>query len=124
MKLKRAHLSEPYERRLVVADDEVDLADAVHANRLRSHPVGRALGDALLVEALPIDAVGEAHARQWPLGQVGNECVGDARVVVDRLALGRLRLRPHDLVEVGQGESPAVDLDLSALVRHGALLSG
>src|SRR5690606_40198539 len=103
-------------------DHEVDDAGAVHADRLRAHPVGGPAGLALLVEALAVDAVRKAHDGERAPGEVGEDRVRDLGVVRDRLALGGPRLRPEDLVEVREGEGAPLYFDFAPLFARDFLL--
>src|SRR3954451_19474988 len=69
----------------------------------------------LLVEVGAADAVGIALEGQGAPPQVREQRRRDPRVVVDHLALGEPRLGIEDLVEVREGQPPAVDVDLEAL---------
>ena len=77
----------------------------------------------LLVEVLALDAVRVALERQRAAAQVRQQHGGDARVVVDHLALGEADVRVQDLVEVGQRQPPALDLHLDPPGGHLGLLS-
>ena len=119
MKLEIGEVRCPDEGREVVADAEVDRLAAgedpfgPHPSR----PMGRAL---LLVEVLPVYAVGIALQRRRAAAQMGQHVGRDARVVVDHLAFCEARRRVHHLVEVGQAEPVAVDLDLHTRRGHAA----
>ncbi len=65
---------------------------------------------------LGADAVGPALAGEGAIGDVGDQQRGDARVVVDDLALGGARLGIQHLVEVRQAQATAVDAH--RLLRH------
>ena len=126
MQLDRRQLRHPDQRRQVLADAEVDLAGVRPADRDpgRLHPVGPVLGAALLEEGgvAVVDALGEAAQGQRPPGQVGDDRRRDLGVVVDHLALGEAGLRVEDLVEVGELQLTAVDLDGAVGRQLGARL--
>ena len=117
MELERGELRHPDQRRQVVAEAEVDLAAA--AADVRSAPSrtqsGRCVGQFFSKKWLAPRRRREAPQRQRPVAEVGEERVGDPRVVVDDLALGEAGLRVEDLVEVGELEPAAVDLDFAGL---------
>jgi hypothetical protein len=69
--------------------------------------VGRHL---LLVERLAGQPVRHPLHGQRPVAQVGQKQVGDVPVVGQQVALGDAVVRPVDLVQVGQPQLPAVDL--------------
>ncbi len=62
----------------------------------------------MLVERLTIDAVGKALHHQRPLVDDRQDQRRDARVVADQIALGELRPRPEDLLQIGDVERVAV----------------
>ena len=79
-------------------------------------PVARA---ALLEERAALDAVGEPPQGHAPVLQVGDHRRRDPGVVVDDLGLGGARLGIQHLVEVGELQPAALDLDRSGAARRG-----
>ncbi len=117
VELDRRQLRHPDQRRPAVADAEVDLARMRAGFDARGlHPFRPVLGAALLEEGRVevIDPFGEAAQRDRATFEVGDDRRGDLGVVVDHLALGEAGLRVEDLVEVGELQLTAVDLDLTA----------
>ena len=70
--------------------------------------VGRA---PLLEEPFALRAVGRAHERRRPAGEVGQHHRRDPPVVVDDVGLAEAGGGVEELVEVGERELAAVDLD-------------
>jgi hypothetical protein len=105
----------PHERGQVVDHAEVHvravLGRTARDDALGPYPVRPVLGTFLLVEELAFDAVRVALHRQRPALEVRQHERRHARVVVDHLALGEARLGIEDLVEVGELELLALDLD-------------
>ena len=116
MELERGELGHPDQGRALVAQAVVDVAlvaPAPHRGGLDPvRPVRRA---ALLEEGACLDAVRIALQGQRPVAEVGEDRVGDPRVVVDHLALGEAALGPQHLVEVGQLEPVPVYVYFAAL---------
>ena len=92
------------------------VAGEVHAHR--AHPVRRALGQALLVDLLAVDAGGEAVHHAGPVAQRPDDAVGDGEVVVGEIEFRFSARREVHPVGVRQAHGPAVDLDLRGL-GHG-----
>src|SRR5581483_8535284 len=115
MELERGELGEPDQRGPVVAEAEVDVPGLPHADARGPDPGRRVGGAALLEEALRLHAVGEPDQRDRPALEVGEDHVGDARVVVDRGALGEPGRGPEHLVQVGELEAAAVYRDFAPL---------
>ena len=65
-----------------------------------------------------LDPVGVALERQRPVAQVRQHVRRDARVVVDHLALGEADCGIQDLVEVGERQAAAADVDVDAVARR------
>ena len=107
VELEIGEVGQPDQRRQVVADAVVDLVDT-----LLAHPLRRVRGAVLLIEVAGVDAVRIALERQRAVAQVRKQDRRDTRVVVDHLALGEPRNRVEHLAEVGEGQRPALDLDL------------
>ncbi len=73
----------------------------------------------LLEEAGPVRTVRRPHQRRRPAGQMGEDRGANPAVVVDDLGFAETGGGVQDLVEVGDRELTAVDLDLLPL-RHPA----
>ena len=87
--------------------------DAIVGAGVEGHgvqPVGSMARAALLEEALALDAVGQAHHREWAAVQVGEQHRGDPGVVVDDLAFGEARGGVQHLLQVRESEPAAADL--------------
>ena len=110
VQLERGEVGEPHERREVF-DDAAALA-AVGLERLgRVHPAGWWRRAALLEEPLAGGAVGRPHERGRPPGEVGEHHRRDLPVVVDHVGFAESRRGVQQLVEVGERELAALDLD-------------
>jgi hypothetical protein len=120
VQLEVGEVGEPDERRQVVGEHEVDRAPVrADRHRGRPHPLRAVAGRVLLVEVLRLDAVRVALERERPPLQMRQHVRRDARVVVDHVALGEPGGGIEDLVEVGEGQRPALDVDLDPFrLRH------
>ena len=116
VQLDGCEVRRPHQGRPLGEQAVVDPATSIAWAARHLDPLGPMLRAALLEEPLGSDAVGEALQRDAPPGEVRQHRVGDARVVVDHLALGEAR-RVQRLVEVGDGEATTVDVDREARGR-------
>ena len=115
LQLEGGGLGQPGESRPVI--DQRVLGDTF-AVRYPSalHPVGRAGVEVLLEERgrrmLPCaDPVHPALARHRPTRRVGDQHVGDLRVIVEHVGFRRAGFGVGDLVEVGEADAAAVHGD-------------
>ena len=113
MELDVGQVRQPDQRRAILRQRVVDIADLAGLDPLGA--VGRRL---LLVEVLLIYAIRIALQRQGPIAQMRDEGGRRARVVGDQIALGEPDLRKEDLVPVGDLQRPAVDGDRQRALRQ------
>ena len=122
VQLQRGQVRDVDEGRQLVDDHEVDLVAVLGRAGARqprgAHPFRKPARHVLLEEERRVDAVRVALAGQRPAVQVGEQERRDAGVVVEHLPLAEARLGVEHLVEVGQHEPAAVDVD-----RHFRLLA-
>ena len=97
----------------VVDHQEVDLAALALAARhgASGHPVRCVRRRVLLVELVAGDAVRHPLHRERPVGEVGEDQVGDVVVVREEVALRVALVRPEDLVEVRQPDAAVAVLE-------------
>ena len=114
VQFQRRHLCHPDEIG-TVGDDGIDDGSLGVPDRVAVEPLRRPRREVLLEERCRI------HAR-WPPftghdapPQMRQHRIGDPRVVVDDLELARPALRIEDLVEVGDADGPAVDVEHSVV---------
>ena len=115
VQLEGGEVGQPDEGGEPVDDDVLDLLGAAGASRRgdldRTHPRGVPRGAFFSKKGCLWTPFGPALAGQRAVGETREEYGGDPRVVVDDLALGEARVREEHLVEVGQLQDVAVDLD-------------
>src|SRR6267154_4804422 len=91
-------------REQIAADDPALFLSPIGFYQLDPDLRRRSLRRLLLVEALPIDSIGESLENERPILDRWKDKVSDARVVTHHVTLGVLLLRKEDLVQIGDLE--------------------
>ena len=96
------------EQRRQAAADEAGRDVVVDGIALARTPRGTVVGRAVLVEGVPVDAVGQALHDQRPIAHHRQQERRDLEVVAEQIALGEPQLGPQRLVQIPELERAAV----------------
>src|SRR5258705_5607718 len=109
----------PQERRKVLDDGKIDGVSGPVENATGLDPVRAGRLRALHEEEVPVCAVRIALHHHRAIREVREERGSHARVVLKKVALREFQLGPEELVEIGETDDLAVEIDLNVADTRG-----